>query len=87
MGPSTFSAYCSAILLGFNSIAVDEKAKSFLKHIDTFKRLIINHQDSIDKHYNKMEQSYKKCGGDSTYFREDKNRNGKSGSRIKRYGR
>lgn len=59
MGPSTFSAYCSAILLGFNSIAVDEKAKSFLKHIDTFKRLIINHQDSIDKHYNKMEQSYR----------------------------
>ena len=30
-----------------------------LKHIDTFKRLIINHQDSIDKHYNKMEQSYR----------------------------
>ena len=32
MGPSTFSAYCSAILLGFNSIAVDQKAKTFLKH-------------------------------------------------------
>ena len=28
MGPSTFSAYCSAILLGFNSIAVDQKAKT-----------------------------------------------------------
>ena len=31
MGPSTFSAYCSAILLGFNSIAVDQKAKAFFK--------------------------------------------------------
>ena len=30
MGPSTFSAYCSAILLGFNSIEVDQKAKNFM---------------------------------------------------------
>jgi len=43
MGPSTFSAYCSAILLGFNSIAVDQKAKTFLKHVDALNLLIKNH--------------------------------------------
>ena len=35
MGPSTFSAYCSAILLGFNSIEVDQKAKNFMKHLES----------------------------------------------------
>ena len=31
MGPSNFAAYCSALLLGFNSIEFDQKAKSFMK--------------------------------------------------------
>ena len=30
MGPSTFAAYCSAILLGFNQIEGDQKAKMFV---------------------------------------------------------
>ena len=40
LGPSTFSAYISAILLGFNSIAVEEKALLFLKYMEKFKGLI-----------------------------------------------
>ena len=34
LGPSTFSAYVSAILLGFNSIAVEQKALLFLKYME-----------------------------------------------------
>ena len=34
MGPSTFAAYCSAILLGFNQIEGDRKAKMFVKHLE-----------------------------------------------------
>ena len=34
MGPSNFSAYCSAILLGFNQIEGDQKAKMFVKHLE-----------------------------------------------------
>ena len=34
MGPSTFSAYCGAILLGFKTISVDKRSQNFLKHLD-----------------------------------------------------
>ena len=37
MGPSTFSAYCSAILLGFNAISADKRSQNFLKHLDSLK--------------------------------------------------
>ena len=59
MGPSTFSAYCSAILLGFNSIAVDQKAKTFLKHVDSLNTLIKNHFESVETHENNMKRASK----------------------------
>jgi DNA anti-recombination protein RmuC len=59
MGPSTFSAYCSAILLGFNSIAVDQKAKTFLKHVDSLNTLIQNHFESAETHENNMKRAFK----------------------------
>ena len=59
MGPSTFSAYCSAILLGFNSIAVDQKAKTFLKHVDALNLLIKNHFESAETHENNMKRAFK----------------------------
>ena len=58
MGPSTFSAYCSAILLGFNSVAVDQKAKSFLKNVDSLNILIQNHFENTETHENNMRKVF-----------------------------
>ena len=58
MGPSTFSAYCSAILLGFNSVAVDQKAKSFLKNVDSLNILIQNHFENTETHENNMKKAF-----------------------------
>ena len=59
MGPSTFSAYCSAILLGFNAISADKRSVGFLKHIDKFKKLIIDNYKLTEGHQNKAEALYK----------------------------
>ena len=55
LGPSTFSAYISAILLGFNSIAVEEKALLFLKYMEKFKGLLKDHYEDLAKFQNKIE--------------------------------
>ena len=55
LGPSTFSAYISAILLGFNSIAVEEKALLFLKYMEKFKGLLKDHYEDLSKLQNKIE--------------------------------
>jgi len=55
LGPSTFSAYISAILLGFNSIAVEEKALLFLKYMEKFKGLLKDHYEDLAKLQNKIE--------------------------------
>ncbi len=55
LGPSTFSAYISAILLGFNSIAVEEKALLFLKYMEKFKGLIKDHYEDLAKLQNKID--------------------------------
>ena len=44
MGPSTFSAYCGAILLGFKAISADKRSQNFLKHLDKFKKLLDTNQ-------------------------------------------
>ncbi len=59
MGPSTFSAYCSAILLGFNVISADKRSVSFLKNIDKFKKLINDNYKLTEGHQNKAEALYK----------------------------
>ena len=58
MGPSTFSAYCSAILLGFNQIEGDQKAKMFIKHLEALTHSIdklnedtITHEKNVKKAY------------------------------------
>ena len=58
MGPSTFAAYCGAILLGFNQIEGDQKAKMFVKHfealtnsIDKLNEETITHEKNIKKAY------------------------------------
>ena len=58
MGPSTFSAYCSAILLGFKQIEGDQKAKMFIKHLDALTHSIdklneetANHEKNVKKAY------------------------------------
>jgi len=54
MGPSTFSAYCDALILGFSSLEVDQRAKNFQKYVDQFKSLIIKNLDEVVKHHNKV---------------------------------
>ena len=54
MGPSTFSAYCDALILGFSSLEVDQRAKNFQKYVDQFKSLIVKNLDEVVKHNNKV---------------------------------
>ena len=58
MGPSTFSAYCSAILLGFNSIEVDQKAKNFMKHLDSLNSSVKKLHEETTTHENNMKKVY-----------------------------
>ena len=58
MGPSTFAAYCSALLLGFNSIEVDQKAKSFMKHLESLNISVKNLHDETITHENNMKRVY-----------------------------
>ena len=58
MGPSTFSAYCSAILLGFNSIEVDQKAKNFMKHLESLNTSAKNLHNETITHENNMKRVY-----------------------------
>ena len=58
MGPSTFAAYCGAILLGFNQIEGDQKAKMFVKHLEALTNSIdklneetISHEKNVKKAY------------------------------------
>ena len=55
MGPSTFSAYCGAILLGFKTISVDKRSQNFLKHLDKFKKLLDNNFKTAEATQNKAE--------------------------------
>ena len=50
MGPSTFAAYCGAILLGFNQIEGDQKAKMFVKHLEALTNSIDQLNDNTLKH-------------------------------------
>ena len=58
MGPSTFSTYCSAILLGFNSIEVDQKAKNFMKHLDSLNSSVKKLHEETITHENNMKKVY-----------------------------
>ena len=58
MGPSTFSAYCSAILLGFNSIEVDQKAKNFMKHLESLNSSVKKLHEETITHENNMKKVY-----------------------------
>ena len=60
MGPSTFSAYCSAILLGFNAISADKRSQNFLKHLDKFKKLVETNYKLAEENQNKTNAAYKK---------------------------
>ena len=55
MGPSTFSAYCGAILLGFKTISVDKRSQNFLKHLDKFKKLLDTNFKTAEATQNKAE--------------------------------
>ena len=55
MGPSTFSAYCGAILLGFKTISVDKRSQNFLKHLDKFKKILDTNFKSAEASQNKAE--------------------------------
>ena len=60
MGPSTFSAYCSALLLGFKAISADRRAKSFIKYLDKFKELVnLNYRVSEAHHHKYAEAVWK----------------------------
>ena len=83
MGPSTFSAYCSAILLGFNSIAVDQKAKTFLKHVDALNLLIKNHFESAETHENNMKRAFKSASDIVSTSEKIKNQMEKAEESIK----
>jgi DNA recombination protein RmuC len=83
MGPSTFSAYCSAILLGFNSIAVDQKAKTFLKHVDALNILIQNHFESAETHENNMKRAFKSASDIVSTSEKIKNQMEKAEESIK----
>ena len=58
MGPSTFAAYCGAILLGFNQIEGDQKAKMFVKHLEALTNSIDQLNDNTLKHENNMKKAY-----------------------------
>jgi DNA recombination protein RmuC len=58
MGPSTFAAYCSAILLGFNQIEGDRKAKMFVKHLEALTNSIDQLNVTTLKHENNLKKSY-----------------------------
>ena len=55
MGPSTFSAYCGAILLGFKAISADKRSQNFLKHLDKFKKLLDTNFKTAEATQNKAE--------------------------------
>ena len=59
MGPSTFSAYCGAILLGFKAISADKRSQNFLKHLDKFKKLLDVNQKLAETSQNKTEAAAK----------------------------
>ena len=58
MGPSTFAAYCSAILLGFNQIEGDQKAKMFVKHLEGLTNSIDELNEATLKHENNLKKAY-----------------------------
>ena len=58
MGPSTFSAYCSAILLGFNQIEGDQKAKMFVKHLEALTNSIKQLNETTLKHENNLKKAF-----------------------------
>ena len=58
MGPSTFAAYCSAILLGFNQIEGDQKAKMFVKHLESLTNSIDQLNEATLKHENNLKKAY-----------------------------
>ena len=58
MGPSTFAAYCSAILLGFNQIEGDQKGKMFVKHLEALTNSIDQLNETTLKHENNLKKSY-----------------------------
>ena len=58
MGPSTFAAYCSAILLGFNQIEGDQKAKMFVKHLEALTNSIDQLNEATLKHENNLKKAY-----------------------------
>ena len=62
MSPSTFSAYCSALLLGFNSIAVEEKALNFLRYKDKLVNMVTDLCDLTAKLNNKIQGVLKSSG-------------------------
>ena len=74
MGPSTFSAYCNSILLGFNSIAVDQKAKSFLKNLASLNTLIKNHFAITETHENNMRRAFDSASSLSSTAEKIKNK-------------
>ena len=59
MGPSTFSAYCGAILLGFKAISADKRSQNFLKHLDKFKKLLETNHRFAETSQNKAEAAAK----------------------------
>ena len=61
MGPSTFSAYCGAILLGFKAISADKRSQNFLKHLDKFKKLLNENQKLAETSQNEAEGAAKKA--------------------------
>ena len=61
MGPSTFSAYCGAILLGFKAISADKRSQSFIKHLDKFKILVKENLKLAETSQNKAEDAVKKA--------------------------
>ncbi len=61
MGPSTFSAYCGAILLGFKAISADKRSQSFIKHFDKFKILVKENLKLAETSQNKAEDAVKKA--------------------------
>ena len=58
MGPSTFAAYCSALLLGFNQIEGDQKAKVFVKHLEALTNSINQLNEESVTHENNMKKAY-----------------------------
>ena len=58
MGPSTFAAYCSAILLGFNQIEGEKKEKMFVKHLEALTNSIDQLNETTLKHENNLKKSY-----------------------------